>query len=266
MARLLAVAALALTGCIAHPYTEPAGPRYAGAADAASDEGERIVVVTFNIERAARIPEAIATIESDPMLRELDILLLQEMDAPGTEAIARALDLSYVYYPASVLGGRDFGNAVLSRWPIVDDAKIVLPHVSPLNQQTRIAVRALIDAPRGPLLVYSLHLETALLSLRGRRDQVRRVLDDAARFGHLPCVIAGDLNTAEPESVRSFVEDHRVLGFRWATGGVAATADYPFGSLVLDHVFVRDLVPLGAGAVPTDASDHRPVWVTLRRR
>lgn len=41
-----------------------------------------------------------------------------------------ALGMSWVYYPAIFRhrSDKDFGNAVLSRWPIIADKKIVLPH------------------------------------------------------------------------------------------------------------------------------------------
>src|SRR6185436_18131400 len=112
-----------------HNYLEPEGPRYAGGPSpmsAAPPRGDgSLRVVTFNVEYAKRIPEAIAALRADG-LRGADVIALQEMDAPGTAAIAEALGMNYVYYPASrhPKTGRDFGNAILSPWPIEASRKV----------------------------------------------------------------------------------------------------------------------------------------------
>ena len=54
------------------------------------------------------------------------------MDEPGARAFADSLGFGYVYFPATLhpVTGRDFGNAVLSRFPIEDERKIVLPFLA----------------------------------------------------------------------------------------------------------------------------------------
>ena len=115
------LAALGLGCATAHNYLEPDSPRYAGGPgqvprEASPDGSPR--VVTFNVAYARQITEAVAALRAQP-LRGADVIALQEMDAPGTAAIAEALGLNYVYYPASrhPKTGRDFGNAILSPWP-----------------------------------------------------------------------------------------------------------------------------------------------------
>src|SRR5918999_3000170 len=131
------IAVLLLGGCrTGYDYPSTGGPRHAGVPPAATAESrthaDTLLIVSFNIEFARRIDAAIALLSSDPALRGADVILLQEMDAPGTQRIARALGMWYVYYPAIFhrRTRRDFGNAVLARWPIVGDAKLVLPHAS----------------------------------------------------------------------------------------------------------------------------------------
>jgi endonuclease/exonuclease/phosphatase family metal-dependent hydrolase len=74
-------------------------------------------------------------------LQGADIILLQEMDEAGTEHVARELAHNYVYYPASVpfMQGRNLGNAVLSRWPLTQPHKLLLPYRHLAIRQTRIA-------------------------------------------------------------------------------------------------------------------------------
>ena len=108
------VLALCLGTCAAAKnYTDPDEPRYETLYGSATRPDETIRVVSFNVKFA----EPIAVFRDTPALREPDILALQEMDAPGTERIARALEMNSIFFPAAIhpKTGRDFGNALLSR-------------------------------------------------------------------------------------------------------------------------------------------------------
>src|SRR5439155_23784622 len=101
--------------CRTYNYASPLGPRYAGtssttAAPVPLTGSPTLRVVTFNVQYGQHIDRAIALLESSAALRDADVIALQEMDAAGTRRIATALDMSYVYYPASVAPatGRDF--------------------------------------------------------------------------------------------------------------------------------------------------------------
>src|SRR5260370_42537525 len=84
--------------------------------------------------------------------------MLQEMDAPATQRIAAAMGMAYVYYPAGVhpRTHRDFGNAILSRWPITADQKLLLPHLGRLRHGQRIATVASIQAATSTVRLYDL--------------------------------------------------------------------------------------------------------------
>ena len=128
----LLVSLLALAGCrTGRNYATPEGPRYAGGPAEGSPSGaadtNTLRVVSFNVEFSLHVDSAIALLTSDPALRGADVLLLQEMNEEATKRIAEALGLWYVYYPAifHFRTNQLFGNAVLSRWPIVEDRKII---------------------------------------------------------------------------------------------------------------------------------------------
>jgi endonuclease/exonuclease/phosphatase family metal-dependent hydrolase len=112
------------------------------AADAAT-----LRIVSFNIEFGVHVDSAIGLLTSDPALRAADVILLQEMDGEGTERVADALGFWYVYFPAiyHLRTHREFGNAVLSRWPIVEDRKILLPHTACAAAGTVLDVRRTSD-------------------------------------------------------------------------------------------------------------------------
>jgi len=249
------------TGCWTYNYQSPFGPRYTGVLPSGPlnvpvGAAITIRVVTFNVQFARHVDRAIALLRSSAALRHADVVTLQEMDATGARRIAEALSMSYVYYPASVAPetGRDFGNAILSRWPIVADAKIVLPHLARFWRSQRIATAATILVGGVPLRVYSVHLETPVeIGPGSRRDQARAVVADAGAYPRV--VVGGDMNS------RGIGNEFRAAGFLWPT------EHNPITTLVFnwDHIFFKGLAAAdseGAGVVrdPFGASDHRPVW------
>lgn len=253
------------SGCrTGRDYSTVDEPRFAGAPRAPGDSAranasttDRLRIVSFNIEFSLRIDSAIALIRSEPALRDPDILALQEMDEEGTKRVADALGMWYVYYPAirHRRTKRNFGNAVLSRWPIVDDAKIPLPHASRYGRTHRTATAATIEVDDTTRVrVYSTHLGTlADMSGGSRQDQLRAILEDAAR--HSLVIIAGDMNSADIGRVATRA------GYAWPTEKT------PHTTMVFrwDHVFLKGLTAAkdGSGTIRDQrgTSDHRPIWV-----
>jgi endonuclease/exonuclease/phosphatase family metal-dependent hydrolase len=252
---------LVVAGCrTGRNYTTLEGPRYAGGSRP-SGGGERaetdtLRLASFNIEFALHVDSAIALLASDSVLRRADVLLLQEMNEEGTKRIATALGLGYVYYPAifHFRTRRDVGNAVLSRWPIVDDKKIVLPHVSRFVRTQRTATAATLRVGRSFVRVYSTHLGTmGDLAPSARRDQLRAILADAEHYPRV--VIGGDMNDAVVGRVA------RDRGYAWPTQHGPPTTR--LGRL--DHIFLKglavpDSAPAGTVLDVGGASDHLAVW------
>jgi endonuclease/exonuclease/phosphatase family metal-dependent hydrolase len=144
-------------------YEDPLGPKYEGRfAEDGPVSQSTIRIVTYNINRGLEVNQAIEELHTYQALRDPDILLLQEMDEAGTQRVARDLRHNYVYYPASVFHStkRDFGNAILTKWPLSDPGKIILPHRGLIGQQLRIAVRATVAIDAVEMSVYSVHTET----------------------------------------------------------------------------------------------------------
>jgi endonuclease/exonuclease/phosphatase family metal-dependent hydrolase len=260
---LAIVTALALSpgSCArARNYTDPLGPRYTTRHGRGTIQHDLLRVVTFNIKHAEKVDEAIEVLSTTPALRGADLLLLQEMDAPGTERIARALAMNSVYFPGTVHphNDRDFGNALLSPWPIENTRKLLLPHLSRIIRVQRIATVGTVRVAGRPVRVYSVHVETVLrLRASARREQVEVILADARRSSD-PVVIAGDLNS------RALAELFERDGYWWLTRDVHRTAAW----FDFDHVFARGLHPAAQPAAGAEdergSSDHRPVWAALR--
>jgi len=258
--RLLPALCAAALACVRTlNYPDAAGPRYAEPGRQPACAGEVLRVVTFNVRYGIHVNRAISLLSTDDSLRGADVVLLQEMDEAGTKAVADSLGMAYVYYPASWNAGtrRDFGNAVLSRWPIEADRKIVLPHHARIGGSQRAAVAVTLRVRQTRVRVYNVHLAT--FSANGpaaRREQLETVLADADSFPRV--ILAGDFNSETVPEV--------ALGrnFAWPTRALPRTEAF----WTMDHILLRGLEladPTGLGVVRDQqgASDHRPVWAVV---
>lgn len=236
------------------PENGPAATGGAAAPGAVATVGIPVQVVSFNIQYGEEVEGALALIRRTPELAGADLILLQEMDAEGTERLARALEMGWVYYPAIVREGKLFGNAILSRWPLSDDRKLILPHRSWFGDTQRIAVAATATIRGETVRVYSVHLATPVNQGRPEReDQFRTVLADAERYPRV--ILGGDLNS---DSLGELAVER---GYFWPTRDGPRTVW--FGRA--DHLLYRGLLPpwgLRSGTVENvgEVSDHRPVW------
>jgi endonuclease/exonuclease/phosphatase family metal-dependent hydrolase len=139
---------------------------------------------------------------------DADVICLQEVSAErrGRDQVGELAD-AFDLYAARTDGpwfdDRSFGNAVLSRWPIVAAERHTLPREDGSPGQRR-ALLATIDAPFGALRVISAHFDHRLDGSASRRRQaavLARVVAD--RRGDVdnafPVIIGADLN-ATPDS------------------------------------------------------------------
>lgn len=158
-----------------------------------------------------RAPGIEATLRST----NADIILLQEVWA--ADGIDQAADLAarlgfHVVSGVQAADTPTLGNAILSRWPVVDHARTVLPQ--PNGQPGyRSLVRARVDSPHGLVDAYSTHLDHRFDDSEARSLQVaelcetisrdRQAGDREKRALAFPPILGGDLNaTPESEEIR----------------------------------------------------------------
>ncbi len=224
-----------------------------------------LTVVTYNIKSGEEVAKAVENFQTLEQLQSADIMMLQEMDETGVEQIAKELGYNYVYYPASVSReGRNVGNAILSRWPMSDTRKVILPNRHPANGQMRIAVHATIHAGASDVDVYSTHTETFTTPPSYREAQINAIVEDIGA-GDSFAIVGGDFNTASDGSMQSMADQFAAVGMERMAAGTGSTISKlgiklpPF-----DHILVRGFSEIASGTVEeADASDHFPVWVQL---
>jgi len=240
----------------------------------------RLRVLSYNIHRAIGldrrfVPERIAAIVG---FYQPDLALLQEVDegAPRSREmdlgreLARVLGFQHfaIGHNVTLRKGR-YGNATLSRWPILRERNIDLT-VGFLKrrgcQHTRIAVR-LPGGRTRRLEAFNLHLGLSAMERERQVALLVRSREFAALRHDVACLVGGDYNDWRSLLRPIFVD---ALGFRSATGGNSsgerALSTFPafFPQGPLDRIYYRGPLRLAAAhrcrlAMSRLASDHLPV-------
>lgn len=263
---------LCIASCtpVRESYTHPEGPRYMDQfVESAPAFDGLFRVVTYNIKLGRKLEQAINELDREEGLRDADVIFLQEMDSEGVHEMAKHLRYDYIYYPAALHSTHDkgFGNAVLSKWPIKEYQKVVLPHEHPIRKMHRNAVFALLTVGELEVLTCSVHTELYIIGHESKMDQVEEVVKNIGdSFDYV--IIGGDFNTDTNYSVLGTERIFRKAGFRRANKGLGYTSrGDPIGVLKwdFDHIYVRGFEILDAGKYEeAEASDHLPVWTKLK--
>ncbi len=194
-------------------------------------------------------PDPVATVDA-VAAAGADLIGLQEIDDDRVDAALRQR------YPHRAAVST---VALWSRWPIRDSAD-----VDTGLGWTR-ALRAVVAAPGGDLVVYVVHLGSARAGHTATRDETLAALASTVRADPAPrLVVLGDLNTATTDRV--FAPLTRLLRDAQADAGQGFGFTWPAELPVTrpDHVLYRGLTPTTAGVLHTPDSDHRAVTAGFR--
>ena len=268
----LITATLIMGGCSlvtdGENYTELRRPRFCSINNTIEHQTpDTLRVVSYNIKFAKKASLVGDLFLNHEDLCRADVIFLQEMDREGVESIARKLNYNYIYYPAvrHPLSNRDFGNAILTKWPIVYDQKLILPHHDPDDLQ-RVVVGAGLKIGPHLVMAYSIHMSIWLHPYQ-RKEQLETL------FANIPSrfdayIIGGDFNTYTKYNRKTVFEALTGAGFNLATSPIKWTYKHWYllnKKSLVDYIFVKNLEPVGAGTVANRrASDHLPVWTDLK--
>ena len=240
----------------------------------------KLRVLSYNIHKCIggvdrryqpeRIAEVIRKLEAD-------VLLLQEVDhdVPRSnrdrqvDVLGDLVGMRYrSWFPnVDVRGGGHYGNAILSRYPLVETTNIDLSiRFKKKRSVLHGVIRVRHDGIDRTVHVYNMHLGLARFE---RRIQLRTFLDShpfSTLHHDTPVLVGGDLNDVYG-GLDQLLEP---AGFRGAT---KRPATFPaWGPLrALDGIFVRgsvDFMKLSRceSELARQASDHRPLVADVRLR
>lgn len=219
-----------------------------------------LTIATYNIHGAVGCDGRFAPERVADVLREIkaDVIALQEVPLGGSKTpnvlalLQKATGYVAAEGPACDTAERRYGNAVLSRYPILSMRAIDLSFGS---REPRGALDADLDCHGHLLRVIATHLG---LRPAERRDQIRRLLQ-VFDTDEMPVILLGDINEwfAWGRTLRSLVSHFQA---------VPAPATFPSRRplFALDRIWIRPRhrlvhVKVHATALARVASDHLPL-------
>lgn len=227
-----------------------------------------IRIISYNIHGCVGLdkkhaPNRIAAVIRDMQphivgLQEVDTHSIEESSLDQLEYLAKKTRMEAVAGPTLARRVGHYGNALLTRFPILAVRKIDL---SVPGREPRGAIDVDLDVGGTSLRVLVTHFG---LKAYERREQLRALLPRVCEEPARPCVLLGDFNewSGRGEVIREL--DH-------IFGPSAAVPSFPswWPILSLDRIWVRPraavqscraFVSLGSRI----ASDHLPVALTLQ--
>lgn len=245
------------------------GYAVADAAEAEPSTGAELRVLTYNIHHAegtdgvidyARLARMIQAFEPDVVaLQEVDRMTGRVERVDQIQRLAELTGMHFTFGKAMDYDGGEYGNAILSRFPLSDVRVHALPKGEGSGQEPRAAVDALVVPPTDrmpPFRFVSTHLCHLRDETRLEQSEVLiRALSENA--GPEPIVLAGDFNArAGSGSIGAWTS----AGWRDATAPQS----------VIDYIWVRAEDAWCVREVHTlndrIVSDHRPVLAVLQAR
>lgn len=228
-------------------------------------------VMTYNIHHGRGVD---GVVDLDRIARVIlaeqpDVVALQEVDRGVRRTDRRDLprELSeltgmHVFFERNIVHeGGDYGNAVLTRFPVV---KEVNTHLRMIREgEQRGVVQMVLDAEGTHLLFMNTHIDY-------RPDDAERLLnveqfrEIAATYGDLPVVITGDFNTLP--GTRTHLKMKEQFTDAWEVAGEGPGYTFPSRkpNRRIDYLFTSGEIAAKRAWIPeTQASDHLPLVVDL---
>lgn len=229
-----------------------------------SDDDHKLRVMTFNIRHGSGLSRRLfRRINLEQIAEEIykagaSVVALQEVDrylsrsgkVDQVAVLASMLGMEYSYGASLRLGKRQYGNAILSRFPIIEQQ--VHPIHSTIEQRSLLT--ATIQSGERRLTIFNTHLGLSGMEKRRQLVMITRLL----RQIEGPVVLTGDFNMEShhpllsmlPQSLRKMALQQQEPTY------------YRGGEI--DHIYTNmEVAKERAWTQPTRASDHYPVVAEL---
>ncbi len=214
--------------------------------------------ITYNIHRGTSkygIPSfnQIATLlkKENP-----DFIALQEVDRYHIRSgfydqikwVASQLNMYYVYGKNMNYGIIEYGNAILSKYPIIDWGKIELAY----ETEPRSLLWAKVNTEHGNVIITSVHLG---LDTKKRAEHFTKIEAFLKDFEE-PLLLMGDFNVLP--------NNQTFLQFRTNMTGCFLYENIPtyirdHQPIQIDYIISRDIKEIDMYSIPSNASDHYPL-------
>ncbi len=224
----------------------------------------RLRIATYNVHKCRGLDYRVRPARILKVIQEIDadVFTVQEVFAKQVNYLSEHLRMPQVFGSARQSGGHDYGNAVFSRYPILQSHNYDL---SVDRRESRRCLRVDIQLPEDKgVHLFAVHLGTSFFERR--HQAVKLVSDEILGEAELknPRVLIGDFN----EWTRGLVTQTLSRHMRSAdlVQHLGRTRTYPgvIPFLHLDHIYYDEplqLVNMHLHRTPASliASDHLPL-------
>ena len=237
----------------------------------AAREPHSFTVLTYNIHHGAgtdgkydlqRVADVIKKSGADLVaLQEVDRNTNRTKDDQPAE-LARLIGFHSAFGRAMNFGGGEYGDLVLSRYPISKVDVHALPYTEGERHEPRCLVVAHVETPNGTVLFGSTHLDHVGGQQNDRLAQASAIIEKL-KDGKLPTMICGDFNCSpSSEPIQNMVK-------HWTDStGSSPTCPSEKPKTKIDYIFASDKFKAVKDEVINDpvTSDHRPVRAVLKMK
>jgi len=242
--------------------------------------GQQLRVATYNVHGCvgvdgqrseSRIAEVIASMSADVVgLQELDLGRARSAHVDQAATIARQLGWKYHFHPAMRSGDEQYGNAIVSRFPIALKCATGMPGAPPWYcREQRSAIWIQAETDLGPVHIINSHFGLGYTE----RSLQAKLLIGSAWLGSVPAdepaILLGDFNSVRTSRAYRLISTHlRDVRTLVRLPGAFRTFPTRLPTLAVDHIFVNSaLCPTHLKVHRTPlarlASDHFPLFCEL---
>lgn len=206
-----------------------------------------------------RTAEVLAGLNADFIaLQEVDVNRPRSFSVHQAEYLAKSLGMDYVFGAAIVYKNESFyGNAILSRFPIITSSNHQLPAQDPKRAMMEIEA----DVNGNKLRLFNTHME---LSRQLRLQQMQDFIVPLIQSNHVATVFCGDLNESPHEAAVSYFSNYMQDSFSANRKTIRNTfpADHPVERM--DYIFYNQAcAAVDYEIISSLASDHLPILATI---
>src|SRR5262245_11939034 len=220
-----------------------------------------ITVASYNIHRGAGLDRCVSIERIAEVLEEVgaDLAGLQEVFLPQAEFLADRLGMRLAMGPTRMAGTLPYGNAVLTRFPIL---KMHTFDLSWARREPRGGIR--LDVPLHDRVVHVFNVHFGL-KVRERANQVRMLVGEHILRGDLTGhrILIGDLNEWFPGPVGRVLR-RELHGPRMRRTHPAPIPLFPLDRIYWDPHLLCERFHVHRSRLARVASDHLPVVARLR--
>jgi endonuclease/exonuclease/phosphatase family metal-dependent hydrolase len=249
-------------------------PRVASCQNAAAPkETQSFRVMTYNIHHAQGLDGKIDLARIAALIQQehADIVAVQEVDR-GVERtgrrdlpaeLAKLTGMSCIFTNNIRFQGGEYGNAVLSRFPVQQWTNTHLTMIK--GKEQRGILQVSLQVQGRDLVFLATHLDSQLEA--ERVASAAEILKLIQPYAKKPMLLCGDLNTVPGSQTCKRLAEQFTDSWSLAGSGAGNTIPAEKPNRRIDYIWFSKeagLKPLKAWVPESEASDHRPVVTEFR--